>query len=266
MDVALGTLAYMDFNLTRVRYRGFDCGRCVYRRLRVEQIMELSSVMQLTQNNGAKCLVYGASGAGKTRLIATAPQPIILAAEKGLLSLRSVILEMGIDIPVLVLNCWNDVLEAYNMLLQQNYMEAFQTVCVDSLSEIAEMLLAEQLPLHKDPRKAYGEMQIRTMQFTKMLIGLQHYKVYVTAKQGRIQDEGGAVLLGPMFPGQQLAQKMPYEFDEIFHLYVGTDDKSQKFRALRTEKDNRVEAKDRSGKLAELEYPDLNHIFNKIIN
>ena len=37
---------------------------------------------------GVKVLVYGAPGAGKTRLCATAPKPFILSAESGLLSLR----------------------------------------------------------------------------------------------------------------------------------------------------------------------------------
>ena len=38
--------------------------------------------------SGVKCVVYGPAGGGKTRLLATAPSPIILSAEKGLLSLK----------------------------------------------------------------------------------------------------------------------------------------------------------------------------------
>ena len=41
-----------------------------------------------------KVLVYGASGAGKTTLIPSLPEPIVLSAEAGLLSIR------GSNIPV----------------------------------------------------------------------------------------------------------------------------------------------------------------------
>ena len=39
-------------------------------------------------SNGAKLLVYGQAGAGKTTLAATLPAPIILSAEGGLLSIQ----------------------------------------------------------------------------------------------------------------------------------------------------------------------------------
>ena len=42
---------------------------------------------------GVKVLVYGHAGAGKTSLIRTAPNPVILSAEAGLLSLSD------LDIP-----------------------------------------------------------------------------------------------------------------------------------------------------------------------
>ena len=47
---------------------------------------------------GIKCLVYGESGVGKTVLCSTAPDPIIISAESGLLSLRKK------DIPVIEIN------------------------------------------------------------------------------------------------------------------------------------------------------------------
>ena len=44
-------------------------------------------------SSGVKVLVYGQAGSGKTTLIRTAPAPLILSAEAGLLSLA------GTDIP-----------------------------------------------------------------------------------------------------------------------------------------------------------------------
>ncbi len=37
-----------------------------------------------------KCLIYGESGVGKTWLCQTAPKPVIISAEKGLLTLKHV--------------------------------------------------------------------------------------------------------------------------------------------------------------------------------
>ena len=39
------------------------------------------------ESSGVKVLVYGQAGSGKTTLIRTAPAPLILSAEAGLLSL-----------------------------------------------------------------------------------------------------------------------------------------------------------------------------------
>ena len=47
---------------------------------------------------GVKCIIFGGAGVGKTRAIATAPSPIIISAEQGLLSL------MEVDVPYIEVN------------------------------------------------------------------------------------------------------------------------------------------------------------------
>ena len=49
--------------------------------------LKFTTTNQAAQLHGVKALVYGPSGAGKTTLCATAPAPIIISAEAGLLSL-----------------------------------------------------------------------------------------------------------------------------------------------------------------------------------
>ena len=49
--------------------------------------MALKFTTTKQQANCVKALVYGDAGAGKTKLCATAPTPVILSAESGLLSL-----------------------------------------------------------------------------------------------------------------------------------------------------------------------------------
>jgi hypothetical protein len=85
--------------------------------------------------NGVKMLVYGASGAGKTTSIATLPAPIILSAEGGLLSLA------GADIPFIEISSMTDLMEAYTWLTTSSEASGFESVALDSISEIAEVCL-----------------------------------------------------------------------------------------------------------------------------
>ena len=75
----------------------------------------------------------------------------------------------------------------------------------------------------------------------------------------------GIVLNGPSMPGTKLGPALPYHFDEVFHLDIGRDQATQKdYRFLRTQPDFQNDAKDRSGKLDAIEYPDLGNIIRKI--
>jgi len=228
--------------------------------------IQLQSVLELTAVNGVKVLVYGNTGTGKTRLCATAPTPLILSAESGLLALRKVIKETGVDIHVIVIRCIQDLYDAYNQCLTQEYRGYYKTICLDSISEIAEAVLAAELPNHKDPRKAYGEMQTTMTNVIRMFRDLEGYNVYFSAKQAMVVDEStGGSVLGVSMPGRQLGPAIPYFFDEVFYSYTGRTPEGQPFFAMQTTGDNRVTAKDRSGMLDLAEQPDLTNIFNKIL-
>ena len=66
-------------------------------------------------------------------------------------------------------------------------------------------------------------------------------------------------------PGSRLGTELPYLFDEVFQLRIGKQSDGKEYRFLRTRPDIQNEAKDRSGALDEMEPPDLNHIFGKIL-
>ena len=81
--------------------------------------------------NGIKLVLYGASGSGKTRLGASAPNPIFISAEKGLLSLASV------DIPYIEVSSMKTLNEAYQHVVKSEY----NTIVIDSLSEVTQVVL-----------------------------------------------------------------------------------------------------------------------------
>ena len=210
-----------------------------------------------TSHQHLKVLVYGAAGSGKTTLCATAKDCIIISAESGLLSLR------GYDLPVIEVTSLVEVQEAYKYLTESDEAKSYRWVCIDSLSEIAEVVLAAEKKASKDPRKAYGELQDRMAQLIRAFRDLPR-NVFMTAKAEHIQDESGAMLWMPTMPGKKLPQSLPYFFDEVFAMRVKEVDGETK-RALQTSSDGIWTAKDRSGALAQFEEPNLEAIYNKII-
>lgn len=212
--------------------------------------------------NGIKVVVYGPAGSGKTSLCGTAPNPIILSAESGLLSLR------GLQLPYIEINDFKGLLEAYEWVMDSVEAKQFETICLDSLSEIGEVVLADLKIQHKDPRKAYGEVQDQMLGLIRNFRDMPEKNVYFSCKEEDVKDGiSGLISFRPMMPGTKLPNQVPYFFDEVFNMFVYTDPQTkEKIRALLTSGDQKYVAKDRSGSLDLWEPTDLTHIFNKIIH
>lgn len=212
-------------------------------------------------SHGVKMLVYGRAGVGKTTLCGTAPAPLIISAEAGLLTLRKK------DIPVLVVTTAQDVRDALNWCKTDARKSGIQTVCLDSISEIAEKVLFDEKKKTKDPRQAYGELATQTIELVKEFRDLPGLHVIVTAKETTVTDPiSGVAKAQPTSPGQQVGPALPYLFDEVFHAATDKDPQGATFHYLRTKAAFNADAKDRSGTLDELEYPDVSNIINKIVN
>lgn len=217
---------------------------------------------QLAQSHCVKALVYGKAGAGKTFLSTTAPAPLVLSAESGLLSIKR------FNVPYIPVTGLVELNNLYNWLAGSAEARNFATVYMDSISEYAEVsLIHEKTLAGKDPRKAYGAMADSMIALIRKFRDLPTHHVVMVAKQEYKKDDStGAMIYGPSFPGQQLTQQVPYFFDEVWHLWVYTDPQTQqKYRLLRTAPDNQFEAKDRSGVLAENEPAHIGHVFNKML-
>jgi len=204
--------------------------------------------------NGVKILCYGQSGAGKTSLIKTLPNPIVLSAEGGLLSIADA------DIPFIEIASMDDLREAYSWVLESEY----KSVALDSISEIAEVVLNTEKKATKDPRQAYGAMQEQMADIIRAFRDIPGRHVLMTAKLEKTQDEMGRVLYSPSMPGNKTGQSLPYFFDEVLALRVEKDGEGNTQRALMCDSDGLWLAKDRSGKLSSWEAPDLGEIISKI--
>lgn len=211
--------------------------------------------------DGIKILVYGTYGAGKTYLTRTLPhdETFLVSAEAGLLSLNDV------EIAGARVTSIEDVHEIYEWLLMSEDARRFSWIAVDSLTEIAEVVLSAEKKKSSDARQAYGALIDSMGDLVRAFRDLPGRNVYMSAKQERIRDEfSGGMLYGPMMPGSKLGPGLPHLFDEVMCLRVHTNDDGEQQRALQTQPDTQYGAKDRSGKLDAFEPPDLGLIAAKI--
>lgn len=208
--------------------------------------------------SGVKLLVYGQAGAGKTTLVTSLPDVIVLSAEGGLLSIQ------GADLPYLEINNLEALREAYSWLKDSAEAKHFQSVALDSISEIAEVVLNAEKKATKDPRQAYGAMQEQMADIIRAFRDLPGRHIYMSAKLEKATDEMGRMLYAPSMPGNKTGQALPYFFDEVLALRVEKDAEGATQRALMCDSDGLWLAKDRSGKLDAWEAPDLAAIIAKI--
>lgn len=223
-------------------------------------MIKIQSTANLSSSQGVKCLGYGGAGAGKTMLCASAPRPIVLSAEKGLLSLRR------FNVPFIQVTTVKELEEAHLWATKSAESRNFDTIALDSVSEIAEVVLAEEKSRNRDPRKAYGELETLMLTILRDFRDMPQKHVYFIAKQS-YRDAGGNKVAGPSFPGQKLPDAAPYFFDQVFQVNVHVDaDTKKELRALKCKADLFNEGKDRSGNLDIWEPYDLGAMFKKIMS
>ena len=207
--------------------------------------------------SAVKVVVYGGPGVGKTRLAASMPTPIIISAEQGLLSLAD---EKVSFIEVSSLKEWD---ECYRWAKSSTEANSFESICLDTLAEIAEVLVAELKPQYKDGRQAYMALADAMMPMLRKFRDLKGKHCLFTSKMIRIQDdESGVVTEELMMPGKVLGNQIPYLVDEYFKLEVDRKGKS----LLQTAPSRLSFAKDRSGALDNPEIPDMSLIIKKILD
>lgn len=223
--------------------------------------MEIKKVSDIAKSHGIKAMLFGMPGVGKTVMSTTTPEPLktlILSAESGLLSIQDS------SLAVSVIDSMDALQDAYAYLVANPKL--YTWIILDSISEIAEVVLSDEKSNVKDMRQAYGALAERMVKLCKAFRNLVGVNVIFIAKEQKITDDFGPTTSAPMFPGARLTKELPYLFDLNICLRVKRDDETGEVkRACQCHPDEIYNTiKDRSGKLDQFEKPDWTSIYNKI--
>lgn len=232
-----------------------------------------TTTAELAKVQGIKIAIYGNAKTGKTALAATAPKPFIVAIEPGLIVLKrqNIVRMHGEGTPGInyreiqvanVTDCRD--LRALHTSFERGdeWTKAYETIFIDSLSQLAENELKYQMTQTPNGQKAYGEMADEVLACIRLFTELPKFHVVFTAKQAYSQAAG---LLSASFPGQLLDFHFPFEFDCILQTVVGDLPGGGINRFLRVTSDLKNFAGDRTGALNPAgELPYLYNIFAKI--
>lgn len=234
------------------------------------QMNDLKPVSSLVQRYGVKSVLFGAPGCGKTPIAATAPRPVILVTEPGLLSMR------GCNAPAWEAYDVKKIVEFFDWFFKSKDSSQFDTLVVDSFSNVAEIILKEEESKQKHGMKAYGEMARRVYDLANDLFYMKQKHIILIAKQGLVENgrqtiiQGGEIIYEPVmqkrpyFPGKDLNVKMPHLFDNVLHLAdVQISGQPRPVKAFRTKESPEVFARSRSGNFNEFEPADMNALFSK---
>ena len=104
---------------------------------------------KMVDQQGAKLLIYGQAGSGKTYATQSMPgKVLVISAEAGLLSIKD-----ASNVSAIEVKGYDDLREVYAALKSGEL--AYDSVCLDSVSEISEILLVHEKNRNKDGRMAY---------------------------------------------------------------------------------------------------------------
>jgi hypothetical protein len=226
-----------------------------------EQTMEwleqqLMSKRVKTTQPGIRMVLYGKPGVGKTVFGATLPDPLILAVEKGVLSIADRFKQLhviGVD--------RYDELKMALAFLRKDAGKTYKSVVIDSLSEARRKHMDDLLELHQKTSPTLDLYLANTTELRRLIrdyCDLTINVLFICSSKAETDDETGARHTG-LGLTRQLAGEMPGYVDVLGYMGVKVTRDAEKAttveRFILTEPTDRIDAKDRSGKLPRIVQP-----------
>lgn len=221
---------------------------------------DLKPASTFAVSSGVKALIYGAPGSAKTPLISTAPRPVLLACENGMLSMK------GSNVPTWQAFTPQRIDEFFRWLFTSNEAKNYDTVAIDSASQMADVYLQGALNGTSASGKkvhglaAYGDMADSVMDHLRPLYYMQEKHTYVICKETEISN-----MKRPYFPGKYLNPEVPHLYDFILHLGIKNTPVGMTL-AFQCNQTYDVLARNRTGNLADYEPPNFSTLVQKAMS
>lgn len=212
-----------------------------------------------------RMLVYGSSGVGKTMFGNTAPKPLFLAAEEGLLTLS----DAGVRcVKIMSMQDLQNVLyalEKNNLKDEKGEPLECETIVIDSLTEIQQVVIENITGGRSPSQREWGKFADQMAQILKGFKKLDKHLIFICLeKKAQIEaDDGNEFTHFSMELFGKLAEKTCAQMDLVGRYYMRTtvvNDKPTSERTLSFQHSPRWMAKDRSGKLGQFVAPDFSAI------
>lgn len=200
--------------------------------------MEVFSTKNVGIDSGANILLYGHAGVGKTTALGGLPDPIILSAEAGMLSLKSK------DVAFAKITTLEHVREAYSWLKSDPEAKKYRSVCIDSLSELCDIAFKDcQDRVGNEVQKLYPELRGTVARLIRNFKALPVH--FVCTAREQVKELRTGRMSAPTVIGNKLADDLPHFFDLVLHYTIDTTGR----RIVHTDSQCGSIAKDRTGKL-----------------
>lgn len=222
------------------------------------QLSDLRPAKDFARMFGAKSIIYGPPGSAKTPGVNYAPRPVLLSCEPGMLSMR------GSTVPTWEAHTAERIDEFFEWFFKSTETKNFDTLAVDSASEMCEIYLNRAKKQNKHGLAAYGQMAEDVLKHLNGIYYTQQKHAYIIAKQELVFESNFRVKR-PYYPGQQLPVQMPHKYDFILHLDIQNVPGMGQVPAFRCIGSIDTMARNRTGNLAEFEPPNFGQLVQKVM-
>ena len=218
-------------------------------------INDLKEASVFAQQFGCKAIIYGPPGSAKTPIVNTAPRPVLLATEPGLLSMRNS------TVPTWVAPTKARIDEFFKWFENSSESKNFDTLAVDSISQICNICLDESKKSHG--LQQYGEMADYVMPYLSRLYYMREKHMYLIAKEELTTDGKRR----PAFPGQVLngSNGVCHLYDCILRLAKVPIPQIGEQLAFQCNGSIDILARNRTGTLADFEPPNFAELVRKVM-
>ena len=204
-----------------------------------------------------------------TPSLQTAPRPLLLACEPGLGSLRGVQHVATYD--AMTIERVEEFLKWFHSGSAE--LKNFDTLIIDSLSQLMDLILTRAQSKYPHGKQAYGNLDEVGFDIVQKLYYTREKHLFMICQYGQMEEDGQMVSR-PMFPGQALNRKIPHLFDQILYFHQQQPPGWQyPIRAVRCRPTLQIMARDRFGRLDEIEWADtesnlinLSKLFYKVMS